>query len=118
MARTAATVTITDPDIIHADKIVWTKETTYIDLGSSNSGNVHVSVVLSDSSLLDFVTSILRAANVKHFAFNELPSTVIEFYGDDEDELYSSTGTDYYDVSDYDEPVDEYGYSMYSWADV
>jgi hypothetical protein len=125
MGNAISSVTIEDPSDITVDKLCWTRQYVYIDLGE---GDVNVTVALKEMSLTDFVTDILRAAGVKHFSFNDVPSSAIEYHDadmyDDESEYFEATRLYNYsrdfglyeDDAAEDDPVDEYGYSSLSYS--
>lgn len=120
-------VNIVDP-VVAVDTLVWTRKHVYVDL--SDTEGLTVTLTLTDLSVMDFCAEILRGAGVKSFAFNDVPSVTAEFYDEyesdygyyDASNLYND-GHDFGlylddddDESEADEPVDQYGYSLYDYS--
>lgn len=135
VSKSQVSINITDPERVSVDTVRWIHDTVYIDVVSES---VTATVVLTESTVVDFVTEILRSAGIKHFAFNDAPSTAVEYWNplnnvvltedDDEEYYYSSKlyngGSDFGlymdddgDVIDLDDmaETDHYGYLNATW---
>jgi hypothetical protein len=122
---TYISVNMVDP-VVSVDTLVWVEKHVYIDLTSDS--DIAVTLTLTDVSVTDFVAEILRGAGVKQFAFNDVPSVTAEYYDGygptSEDEYFSEY--DLYNIDgdfglhddddELDEPVDQYGYSLYDYS--